>query len=216
MKHRHAPIPALLTTLIMLTSCIMTTVVKEMEDTIMNVEGHYISKATTLPMGTLLLEIQNNAENTILQIDSMAICNIQLQDSTGKLAHNVPLSLINTPLQLQYGANTAITSENIPAQTLTPWAPDTLPILSKNTYAKIHGTIYTHITNNTLFTIYTGTMYYPISGTIPTGSTAPTPQHNIPLTINIYPNSPLYAILNGIPTKILQPITFTVTITDWQ
>ena len=227
MKHLFTPIPALLITLTTLTSCIMTTTVQEIEETVTTRQEPYNSKASYLKEGLLAIQIQNNAENTILQIDSMEICNIQLMDPAGELMHNGSpactgsIMFINNTLQFHYGADTTYcqgtsTEIKIPAQTLTPWNPALLPTGSKNTYAKIHGTMYTHIADNTLFPIYTGTMYYPLCGTIPAATTGIPAKSLTPITITLHPNCPLYAIINSQLEKVLQPITFTVTVEDWE
>jgi hypothetical protein len=178
----------------------------------------------------------------------MEICNIQLMDSSGNLMHNGahaysgPIMLINSTLQIHYGADTTYcqgtstfhqgttaycqdtttycqgttTEVKIPAQTLTPWNPAQLPTRSKNTYAKIHGTMYTYIADNTLCPLYTGTMYYPLSGTIPAATTGIPAKSLTPITTTLHPNCPLYAIINSQLEKVLQPITFTVTVEDWE
>lgn len=248
MKHLFTPIPALLITLTTLTSCIMTTTVQEIEETVTTRQEPYNSKASYLKEGVLAIQIQNNAENTLLQIDSMEICNIQLMDPAGELMHNGfpaytgSIMLINSTLQIHYGTDNTYcqgsntshlgtttyfqdtttccqgtsTEVKIPAQTLTPWNPAQLPTGSKNTYAKIHGTMYTYIADNTLFPIYTGTMYYPLCGTIPAATTGIPAKSPTPITITLHPNCPLYAIINSQLEKVLQPITFTVTVEDWE
>ena len=227
MKHLFTPIPALLITLTTLTSCIMTTTVQEIEETVTTRQEPYNSKASYLKEGVLAIQIQNNAENTMLQIDSMEICNIQLMDPAGELMHNGSpaytgsIMFINSTLHIHYGADTTYcqgtsTEVKIPAQTLTPWNPAQLPTGSKNTYAKIHGTMYTYIADNTLCPLYTGTMYYPLSGTIPAATTGIPAKSLTPITITLHPNCPLYAIINSQLEKVLQPITFTVTVEDWE
>ena len=227
MKHLFTPIPALLITLTTLTSCIMTTTVREIEETVTTQQEPYNSKASYLKEGVLAIQIQNNAENTMLQIDSMEICNIQLMDPAGELMHNGSpaytgsIMFINSTLQIHYGTDTTCcqgttTEVKIPAQTLTPWTPAQLPTGSKNTYAKIHGTMYTYIADNTLCPLYTGKMYYPLSGTIPAATTGIPAKSLTPITITLHPNCPLYAIINGQLEKVLQPITFTVTVEDWE
>ena len=172
----------------------------------------------------------------------------------GSPAHTGSIIFINNTLQLHYGADTTYcqgsttshlgtttycldtttycqdtsTEVKIPAQTLTPWKPAQLPAWSTNTYAKIHGTMYTYIADNTLCPLYTGTMYYPLSGTIPAATTEITSAastdtstdtstlHPTPITITLQPNCHLYAIINGQLEKVLQPITFTVTVEDWE
>lgn len=259
MKHIFTPTSALLKTITILisciimttlTSCIMTTTVQEIEEAVTSQQEHYTSKATIHQEGMLAIRIQNNAGNTMLQIDSMEICNIQLMDSAGELmlnsspAYTGSITLINSTLQLEYGTDTTIccqgittysqgittysqgttTEVKIPVQILTPWNPAQHITGSKNTYAKIHGTMYTYTADNTLCPLYTGTMYYPLSGTIPAATTEITAValtdtstlHPIPITITLQPNCPLYAIINGRLEKVLQPITFTVTVEDWK
>ena len=205
----------------------MTTTVQEIEETVTTRQKPYNSKASYLKEGVLAIQIQNNAENTLLQIDSMEICNIQLMDPAGELMHNGSpansgsIMFINSTLQIHYGTDTThcqgtSTEVKIPAQTLTPWNPAQLPTGSKNTYAKIHGTMYTYIADNTLLPIYTGTMYYPLCGTIPAATTGIPAKSLTPITITLHPNCPLYAIINGQLEKVLQPITFTVTVEDWE
>lgn len=198
---------------ILLQSCIMTTVVKDIEDTVDTRKETTTSKAATLKEGLLTIQIQNNTENTILLTDRVEICNIQLAYTTGEVAHKGSLTysgsieLINDTLQLHYGTNTSTPQVKIPIQTLTPWNTTEHPTTSKNTYAKIHGTLYSYLTNNTPYPVYTGTMYYPITGKITDTTT---------ITITIQPNCPLYATNNGKLEKILQPITFSITVEDWE
>ena len=170
MKYLFSPIPALLKTITILisciimttlTSCIMTTTVQEIEETVTLQQEHYTSKATILQEGLLAVQIQNNAENTLLQIDSMEICNIQLMDPAEELMHDGSpvhtgsIMLINSTLQIHYGTDNTYcqgsttshlgtttccqgtsTEVKIPAQTLTPWNPAQLPTRSKNTYTR--------------------------------------------------------------------------------
>lgn len=219
----------LLLSLIVLQSCIMTTVVKDIEKTVTSAPEHYTTKGENLNEGLLTLQIQNNAENTMLQIDSLGICNIQLMDSTGKdtcygsLIRTGSVTIIDTLLQLYYGANTiaiynlATQKIKIPTQKLTPWNPTEHPARSKNTYAKIHGTLNSYLPNNETYPIYSGTMYYPLSGNIPAATSDITnPQAPASTVITIHPNCPLYAIINSSPQKVLQPISFTVTVEDWE
>ena len=209
----------------MLQSCIKTTLLEEKDsNTIFTRQRNFTSKSGTLKEGLLSLQIQNNAGNTMLQIDSLEICNIQLADNTGDTAHNSSLTrtgsitLISSPMQVEYGSCTSTITVNgnstpleakVPVQTFKPWSTAEHPAKSKNTYAKIHGTMYTYIANNTLFPLYTGTMYYPLSGKITSTDT----NH---ITIDLQANCPLYAILNDTPQKVLQTISFTVTVNDWK
>ena len=118
MKHLFTPIPALLKTITILisciimttlTSCIMTTTVQEIEETVTTRQEPYNSKASYLKEGVLAIQIQNNAENTMLQIDSIEICNIQLMDPAGELMHNGSpactgsIMFINSTLKIHYG-----------------------------------------------------------------------------------------------------------------
>ena len=170
---------------ILLQSCIMTTVVQEIENTVTSAPEHHTTKGENLKEGHLTLQIQNNAENTMLQIDSLEICNMQVDDSSMS-----SITLLKTPMQLKYGTDTSTTYNHA-----------THLIITQNTYAQIHGTLHSYLPNNETYPIYSGTMYYPISVTT---------------TINIHPNCPLYAIINSTPQKILQPITFTATVEDWE
>ena len=173
---------------ILLQSCIMTTVVQEIEDTVATQQEHYTPKTETIYEGLLTLQIQNNAENTMLQIDSLEICNTH--------------TLISTPLQLHYGTDITITN-HCSTSIFTP-------------VIKIHGTLHSYLLNNETYPIYSGTMYYPITGSIPADTANTTPPYPTPIAISIHPNCPLYAIINGKKEKVLQPITFTATVVDWE
>ena len=172
---------------IMLQSCIMTTVVQEIEDIAATQQEHYTTKTETIYEGLLTLQIQNNAENTMLQIDSLEICNTQLMDSSCN-----SITLIKTPIQLHYGTHTSITHHCRTG-------------ISTHE-VKIHGTLYSYLPNNETYSIYSGTMYYPISGEITDTTTS---------VISIHPNCTLYACINGKMTKVLQPITFSASVNDW-
>ena len=200
---------------ILLQSCIMTTIVQEIEETVTQQEL-YTTKGETHKEGLLTLQIENNAENIMLLIDSLEICNIQLIDPTGEITYNNDLTIINSTTTLFYGTNISFSESIVPAQKLTPWNPAELPSLSNNSYAKIYGTLHSYLPNNETYPIYTGIMYYPISGTISASKSGITISSPTPLAITIHPYCPLYTMLNGKIEKILQPITFTATVDDWE
>lgn len=198
----------------------MTTVMQEIEHIVTSEDEYYISKAETTKEGLLSISIQNNAKNIMLQMDSLTICNIQLT-ATEDIAnyssqvHIGTLTLINSPIQLQYGASVSTTEVKLPVQELTPWNTSELPAINKNNYIRIHGTIYSHINSKELYPLYSGTMYWPVTGTITANSNSEdTASNKIPITIQPY--CQLYAIINGAPEKVLQPILFTATVEDWE
>ncbi len=184
----------------LLQSCIMTTVVKEIENTVNSQEQHYTTKGETHKEGLLTIQIQNNAENTMLQIDSMELTNAG------------SITLTSTPLQLHYGTNTSITHNCNTDTSITHNCNTSISTQE----IKIHGTLHSYLLNNETYPIYSGTMYYPVSSTIPaaTSDTNNTPTTQI--TISIHPNCPLYAIINGKKEKVLHSITFTATVVDWE
>ena len=193
-------------------SCIMTTTVQEIEDTVVSHQENYTSKAEASLKGMFKVQVQNKAENTMLQIDSIKICNILLADTLTNQICKGNIKIICRTCNLPYGSNIFTSEISVPPQKLVPWTTAELPAGSNSTYAEIHGAIYSYTTNNELFTIYSGAMYYPISGILTASMGGIT---NI-AAIKIQSNCPLYAYHNGKIGKVLQPITFTATVNNWK
>ena len=185
------------------TSSCATTSQEEIENTIEKTNV----KSDEIQMGTMALTICNNAENTLLQTDSLELCNILLPYTN------------HAGEELRYGnitltpSNTTFSPVQLPAQTFTPWSCSTLPgsgsSSGSGSYAIIHGRLYTYNSPGTPFLLAQGPMYTPISATIKANETTP-------LTITIYPNCPLYVNLNGTLAKVLQPIGFSPHVNDWE
>lgn len=194
--------------LTILQSCIISTIAGEIDITAMAEYDFHKYHETRGMEYKVTIRILNNAENTILKIDTLKLCNIILTDSISRIPYKSHFKLNDGTISLPYNSDTAISSGMIAIQELEPWNPaEGAPFYSMKSYAKIHGTIYTDNYNSN--TLYTGIMYYPISGCIT--------EHNCTaISINLYPNCPLYAEFNGKMEKILQPIAFSITVTDWQ
>ncbi len=178
-----------------LQSCIMNTVKNGIETAVQDSNAVNI-KSQQIHEGYLKLHIHNIAENTLLQIDSMEICNILIKDKTG-------MEITMGNLALDSGTT------KLPAQTFTPWNRITLPHNSTGMYITLHGTMSSYLPNGTLFPLYSRQMYLTFPGTISEGQTTE-------ITIQIYDNCPLYCITNGKLTKVLQSISFEVSIDDWE
>ena len=131
-----------------LASCVMTTTVEEINEAVER-NGSYInSKSNEISKGQFSILLKNNANNTCLQIDSLEICNILLEDTTtNSLVKGKKTIYINS--QIEFGELSSTTPATLPVQTFTPWTPETLPQNSNNTYGKIRGKIYTYLTDGT-------------------------------------------------------------------
>ena len=165
-------------------SCVSSTIAEEME-----------TRSGETGEGWLALTILNNAENTLLQIDSLEICNVAVQCSQST--------------RLAYGAETTFPPLQLCVQNLHPWDPCENPSSPHGSYATIYGSIYTLNSSSGLFLLAQGPMYTPVSATI-TGNTT------TQLTITLYPNCPLYISHNGTLEKALQPIQFSPVVIGWE
>lgn len=178
-----------------LQSCVMTTIKSEIEDTVNTAPGNLKIKSEELKYGYLTLQINNTAENTILQIDSLEICNIQVPDNETGLARKGNIMLDSTAAKL-------------PVQTFRPWEPNTLPQHSSKMYIKIYGQMLTFLLDGTPLPLYTGPMYLSFNATITENTTTT-------ISLNLYPGCPLYCQINGQMEKVLQPINFDATVNGW-
>ena len=97
-------------------SCVSSTIAEEME-----------TRSVETGEGWLALTILNNAENTLLQIDSLEICNVPVQCSQS--------------IRLAYGADTTFLPLQLCVQTLLPWDPCENPLSPHGSYATIYGSI---------------------------------------------------------------------------
>lgn len=202
-------VPALAVIISILQSCIMNTVVQDIDQTIEE-RDKYISKSTCYQEGKLAVAIKNNAENTLLQIDSVEICNILLynQDFEYQYTGDITIMKYNNTGNLSYGTDSLWCTTTLPEQVSVPWSPEDSPYLNKGSYAKIHGAVYTYIADNSLLLLHSGTMYCPVGVNITRFSATL-------ININIYGNCQLYACINGKMRKVLQPITFGASVEDW-
>ena len=123
-----------------LASCIMTTTVEEINEAVERNGSCINSKSNEISKGQFSILLKNNANNTCLQIDSIQICNILLEDSTtNSLVKGNKTIYLNS--QIEFGKLSSTTPATLPVQTFTPWTPETLPQNSNNTYGKICGKI---------------------------------------------------------------------------
>ena len=154
-------------------------------------------------MGNLALNISNEAENTLLQTDSVEICNVQVCYTNGG----------NTELRLGciriIPTDSTFTPVQLPAQTFNPWSDNRLPRPSSGSYAIIYGSLYTYTSAGDPFLLATGPMYTPIAATIAANQTTR-------LTITITPGCPLYVNINGTLEKVLETISIAPYVKDWE
>ena len=176
----------------MATSCIVTTTIKEIEQTITTKE----SDPAYTNMGYISITLQNNAEGTLLLLDSIELCNISVITGNGNIKKGNAKIQENSPLVL-------------PEQTFSPWNPAVLPSGSLNSYIKIHGKLYTYLADGKTMLHCSGPMYSPLQGHI-------NPGKNTNITIEMYDNCPIYFENNGVMAKALQAIGFDASIVDWE
>ena len=184
-----------------LTSCIASTTVEEINNTVNTSNAPITLKSDEIKQGTLVISIQNNADNTLLTIDSLTLCNVLTPNKTGGKPKRGNITIFPQeetfpPIQL-------------PTQTITPWTANQLPRPGSGAYITIHGKLHTNTSTNTPYLLYQGAMYTPFSTTISEATTTTA-------TITLYPNCPLYIIHNGTLLKILQEITFMPFVWDWE
>ena len=200
--------PATLTTLataailILSTSCITSTTIEEIEKPFTTKE----SDPAYTNMGYISITLQNNAEGTLLLLDSIELCNIKPANGT---APNTTITRHQPALELTYSTTYTSAATPLPAQKFIPWTPDNLPEESTTAYIKIHGKLYTYLADGKTMLHCSGPMYTPLQGHINPGKSTNT-------TIEIYDNYPIYCENNGAMTKVLQAIEFDASIVDWK
>jgi len=182
----------------------MTSVKDEMEEVTSNATALPESKSTETGLGKLAININNSAESTMLQIDSLKMCNIQNTQE----ARNIPIGAA-TPIKLEYGSEFQSPPIVLPEQTITPWAPPALPENSTGSYLKIYGALYAYITDGQPFLLYEGAMYTALYGRI-------TAENTKEIRIILSDNCPVYCISDGTPEKILKSINFAPHVVEWK
>ena len=198
-----------------ITGCVASTVVDEIERSTATMA--YESKGENYQMGTLYMQIMNNAENTALFIDSIEVCNIMVRNNTTGTAQKGDITAIKhsinkgsaTTINLNYQAQASSGAIQLLPQALIPWNTSTIPTNISGSYAKIHGSLYTHLANGELLEIFKGAIYTPLQGSIISAGTTT-------ITIQIHPDAPLYCIKNDKVEPVLQTINFDVTIDEWE
>ena len=204
---QHTLLPATLTTLItaailtLATSCVISTTVDEIEKPF----GTKESNPTSTDMGYITLTLRNNAENTLLLLDSIELCNIKLNQTTKAIT----ISRHQPALQLPNQTSTTSPGTTIPAQEFIPWTPDKLPEESTSSYIKIHGKLYTYLADGKTMLHCPGPMYTPLYGYI-------NPGKSTNIIMEMYDNCPIYFKNNGVMTKALRAIGFDANIVDWE
>ena len=191
----------------MMSSCVMTTVVDEIDEVVENSTTK--SKSSEYRVGDVELQIFNYASNTFIQIDSLEICNILITDSQSEDLTYCGNKVINKPSQVNFKDSVCYSIRNIPVQKFTPWTPETLPQNSSNTYCKIQGKIYTFLANNEPFMLYSGKMYLPFVGKINANCTTT-------VKFELADNCPIYYETNGTMEKVIKSISFNITIDEWE
>ena len=202
---------ALLLAACTLESCIMTEIVEDVNEVTEKSGGNLSSKANEVHKGGFSILLVNAANNTCLEIDSLQICNILVEDYvTGSITRGKKtIEIASEDTLIEFGGQANTSTEHLPVQTFTPWTPETLPQNSNNTYLKIYGKIYTYLADSTPLLLAKGPLYAPLSGKI-------TP-NNLSITeLEMADNCPLYYETNGKMEKALNTINFEVTVNDWQ
>ena len=203
--HQPATLISLATMAIiaMATSCIATTTIKEIEQTITTKE----SDPAYTNMGYISITLQNNAEGTLLLLDSIELCNIK--PANGTSTPNTTITRHQPALELTYSTTYTSAATPLPVQKFIPWTPDNLPEESTTAYIKIHGKLYTYLADGKTMLHCSGPMYTPLQGHINPGKSTNT-------TIEIYDNCPIYCQTDSTMTKILRSINFDIDIEDWE
>ena len=150
--------------------------------------------------GHLTILIRNSAQNTLLTIDSIQLCNA--------LEGNITLAK-PSEIQLAYGQETSTAETALQPQRFTLWTPDELPQESRNTYLKIYGKILCITPSSSLQPLSEHPMYTSITGAISGGSSTST-------TIELKSNAPIYIEQNGAMIKVLREIGFSPTVSGWE
>lgn len=194
-----------------LESCIMTEIVEEVNEVTEKSGGNLASKANEALKGGFSILLVNAANNTCLEIDSLQLCNILVEDSvTGSITRGMKtLEIASEDTLIEFGRQISTYTEPLPVQIFSPWTPETLPQNSNNTYGKIRGRIYTYLSDGTPILLTEGPLYFPLQEKI-TSNTLTTTK------FEITDNCPLYYELDGKMEKALKTINFNVTVDDWQ
>lgn len=188
--------------MIIATSCIASTTVEEIDETINTKE----TITTPTNMGLITITLQNNAEGTLLLLDSIQLCNIKTENAN---INTITISKHQPAMKLSNNSSFSTTEINLPSQKFIPWAPDKLPEESKTAYIKICGKLYTYLTTGETLLHCTGPMYTPLQGLIH-------PKRNTTIKIEIYDNCPIYCQSDSTLYKILIPVNFDVSIDEWE
>ena len=204
MKFSVKSFQAIAACLFLMESCVVTSVTDEIESTV---------KSQDPPqMGLMTIKLENKAENTCLQIDSVEICNVvMLSDGSNFQTYRGNVTAIKpaSGATLPEGASISSKEIKLPQQIFNPWSPNTLPGYSNKQYIKIYGRIYTYGNNSTLILLSNSPMYTPLHGKIAENEALST-------AVSLESNCPIYIENNGEMTKMLQEITFNVSINDWE
>lgn len=210
MKSTIKWLTVLATGLMLFLSCVETGLL-EISDTAIGTDGQDNPTKGANDEGILAVYIQNNAGNITLQVDSMEICNVLLWDeSSGDTRKGSKRLLMgNTSCSVDYGVDTMVAMAGLPVQSFVPWNPAVMPAQSGNAYLKIYGILYTYIANNAEFPLYSGVMYYPAIGNIKELGQSR-------INVKLYGHCQLYAQIGAVMEELLEPIGFSVTVSDWE
>lgn len=173
----------------------MSSVVENVDEAV-NEKAAANSKSEVLKEGYLSVKITNIAPNTSLQIDSMEIWNILVKNEVNGLATGRNVKLNSTATKLA-------------VQKFQPWIPDVLPENSTGMYVKIYGKMYTFLADNRPFELCSGPMYFTFSGSVLEDRTTD-------IKFEVHDNCPLFCEVGGKMVKVLQSISFEVSVEDWE
>ena len=203
--------PIVAALLVLLQSCVMTSVEDEIDETV-QAEQLYTTKAENDKEGYFALHLRNDADNTVLRIDSVEICNILVDGSGAGDVQRGSIMLYEADGvagEVAGGSGITAYEVKVPVQTLEPWTPGLHPAAGKGAYAGIYGSVCSFLYSNETYVLYEGTMYYPLSGVVTESGIS-----QISIVVNV--DCPLYAQLGGRMEKVLVPITFSVFVDPWR
>jgi hypothetical protein len=189
-----------------------------METDIISENGE-ISIDTKLPdytVSQIMFQINNNADNTKLIVDSCYLYNVYGKiDKTEDIANMylssnlIDLKIFDRPNTLFMGDSLISETFYVSPQTIKKWYPLLMPS-ENDTYVKIHGKIITNINGSNEFELYNGEMFIPITGQL-------LAFHQNIFKLTLKNQCPWYIFMkDSVMTKVLVEIQFNPQIKDWE
>lgn len=146
--------------------------------------------------GEISLKIMNNITNSKLTINNCSVNNIYNDNDY------INIEFINDNCVLIYGEVIMTKSHKITPQFIKKWTPVYKPNFETHVILNCEIEINQHL-------IYKGNIYIPISGNIYEN------KRNV-INLTMESGCPWYEEVNGVLHRILVPITFNPSVSDWQ